>query len=70
MRATYTGSFAKNYSSIYDAVGNRLTQDANGTLTNYSYDNANRLTSVNGQAVRSCKVPSYKVLGLASRLTT
>ncbi len=49
-RANYSGSFAKSYAYTYDAVGNRLTQNANGTLTNYTYDNANRLTSVNGQA--------------------
>ncbi len=49
-RATYSGSLAASYAYRYDAVGNRLTQDANGTRTTYSYDNANRLTSVNGQA--------------------
>jgi RHS repeat-associated protein len=49
-RATYSGSLAASYAYSYDAVGNRLTQDANGTRTTYSYDNANRLTSVNGQA--------------------
>ncbi len=49
-RATYSGSMASSYAYSYDAVGNRLTQDANGTRTTYSYDNANRLTSVNGQA--------------------
>ena len=48
-RAQYSGSLAASYAYTYDAVGNRLTQNANGTLTNYSYDNANRLTSVNGQ---------------------
>ncbi|MBI5649759.1 MAG: hypothetical protein HZC40_04815 [Chloroflexi bacterium] len=26
-----------------------MTQTANGALTNYAYDNANRLTNVNGQ---------------------
>jgi len=33
----------------YDAVGNRLTQEITGTVvTTYTYDIANRLTSVNG----------------------
>lgn len=41
-----TNTFAYSY----DAVGNRLTQNANGVVTNYGYDTANRLTSVNGQA--------------------
>ncbi len=31
-------------------MGNRLTQNDNGALTNYTYDIANRLTSVSGQA--------------------
>ncbi len=48
-RAGYTGSLAESYTYPYDAVGNRLTQNANGTLTTYGYDNANRLTSVNAQ---------------------
>ncbi|KAA3646532.1 MAG: hypothetical protein DWQ07_10000 [Chloroflexi bacterium] len=34
----------------YDAVGNRLTEDANGVVSTYSYDIANRLTDLNGQA--------------------
>jgi YD repeat-containing protein len=38
------------YSYTYDAVGNRLTQNAQGTLTNYAYDAANRVTAVNGAA--------------------
>jgi RHS repeat-associated protein len=49
-RATYSGSLAASYAYSYDAVGNRLTQTANGNRTTYTYDNANRLTSVNGQA--------------------
>ncbi len=32
----------------YDANGNRLTQTVNGVATNYSYDNADQLTDVNG----------------------
>ncbi len=48
-RANYSGTLASSYVYSYDAVGNRLTQNANGTRTTYSYDNANRLTSVNGQ---------------------
>jgi RHS repeat-associated protein len=38
----------------YDAVGNRtkktVTQGSNSTTTTYTYDNANQLTAVNGQA--------------------
>jgi RHS repeat-associated protein len=49
-RAQYSGSLAASYAYSYDAVGNRLTQDANGVRTTYGYDSANRLTSVNGQA--------------------
>jgi RHS repeat-associated protein len=45
-------SDGKYFHYTYDAVGNRLTQDANlagqPASTNYSYDSANRLTSVGG----------------------
>jgi RHS repeat-associated protein len=40
-----TGS---DYHYAYDAVGNRLTQQIGLVTTNYVYDNANRLTNVNG----------------------
>jgi YD repeat-containing protein len=33
----------------YDAVGNRLSQTTQNGTTGYTYDNANRLTSVGGQ---------------------
>jgi RHS repeat-associated protein len=36
------------YYYIYDAVGNRLTQQTQLGTTNYAYDIANRLSSVNG----------------------
>ncbi len=42
-------SVARTITYTYDAVGNRLTQNDNGTLTNYTYDIANRLTNVNAQ---------------------
>ncbi len=42
-------SVAKTITYTYDAVGNRLTQNDNGALTNYTYDIANRLTNVNAQ---------------------
>ncbi len=42
-------SVARTITYTYDAVGNRLTQNDNGALTNYTYDNANRLTNVNAQ---------------------
>jgi RHS repeat-associated protein len=35
----------------YDKVGNRLTQISGGVTTNYTYNNANRLLTVNGAAV-------------------
>jgi YD repeat-containing protein len=35
----------------YDKVGNRLTQVAGGITANYTYNNANRLLTVNGAAV-------------------
>ncbi len=38
----------KTITYTFDAVGNRLTQNDNGTITNYGYDVANRLTSLNG----------------------
>ncbi len=46
--ATYTGVLTDTFAYSYDAVGNRLTQNNNGVVTNYAYDHANRLTSVNG----------------------
>ncbi len=42
-------SVARTITYTYDAVGNRLTQNDNGTLSNYTYDIANRLTNVNAQ---------------------
>jgi YD repeat-containing protein len=33
----------------YDSVGNRLTETTSKGETAYTYDTANRLTSVNGQ---------------------
>lgn len=48
-RATFTGSYTGTFVYTYDAVGNRLTQNVNGVGTNYTYDNANRLTRVNSQ---------------------
>lgn len=48
--ANYTGAYTSRFAYSYDAVGNRLTQTIDGITTNYLYDNANRLTSVNGQA--------------------
>jgi RHS repeat-associated protein len=38
--------------NLYDAVGNRLTETTAKGETAYTYDPANRLTSVNGQAVQ------------------
>ncbi len=38
------------YHYTYDSVGNRLTQTTAITITNYLYDNANRLSNVNGIA--------------------
>ncbi len=46
--ATYSGVLTDTFAYSYDAVGNRLTQNNNGVVTNYAYDHANRLTSVNG----------------------
>jgi RHS repeat-associated protein len=40
------------YHYTYDAVGNRLTETTAKGETAYTYDPANRLTSVNGQAVQ------------------
>jgi YD repeat-containing protein len=39
------GSTTDDRSYIYDAVGNRLSQDVNGATTNYTYSSANELTS-------------------------
>lgn len=36
------------YHYTYDAVGNRLTQTTQLSVTSYQYDNANRLVDVNG----------------------
>ena len=47
--ASHTGSYTGTFACTYDAVGNRLTQNINGAVTGNNYDNANRLTSVNGQ---------------------
>ena len=41
-------STGNDYNYTYDAVGNRLTQQIGLVTTNYVYDNANRLASVNG----------------------
>lgn len=48
--ANYTGAYTSTFTYAYDSVGNRLTQTIDGVVTNYAYDNANRLTNVNGQA--------------------
>jgi hypothetical protein len=40
-----TGAY---YHYTYDSVGNRLTQTTQLATTNYAYDSANRLTSVDG----------------------
>jgi RHS repeat-associated protein len=40
------------YHYAYDAVGNRLNETTTKGETAYTYDTANRLTSVNGQAVQ------------------
>ena len=40
------------YHYVYDSVGNRLTETTAKGETTYTYDPANRLTSVNGQAVQ------------------
>jgi YD repeat-containing protein len=48
-----TSALTTTFQYAYDAVGNRTTQTATITstqVTNYVYDAANRLTSVNGQA--------------------
>ncbi len=50
--ATFTGSYTATISYTLDAVGNRTVQTQTITstvVTNYGYDIANRLTSVNGQ---------------------
>lgn len=38
------------YHYTYDAVGNRLTEDSQLSVTSYQYDAANRLTSAGGVA--------------------
>ena len=51
--ATYSGAYTYTFAYAYDAVGNRTvqTQTITSTLvTTYTYDAADRLTSVNGQA--------------------
>ncbi len=53
MGAIASGATTYTFAYAYDAVGNRTvqTQTLTSTLiTNYTYDVANRLTSVNGQA--------------------
>ena len=42
-------STGESYTYDYDPVGNRLQQIINGDTTEYLYDAANRLTSVNGE---------------------
>jgi RHS repeat-associated protein len=41
-------SNATDYAYTYDTVGNRLTQAVGTTTTAYAYDDANRMTAVNG----------------------
>jgi YD repeat-containing protein len=41
-------SDGKYYHYTYDSVGNRLTQATSLAASTYSYDDANRLTSVDG----------------------
>jgi YD repeat-containing protein len=41
-------SSGAHYHYTYDAVGNRLSQETGLGITNYVYDDANRLSSVNG----------------------
>jgi RHS repeat-associated protein len=48
--ADYTGAYTHSIDYSYDAAGNRLTQTVNGSLVTYTYDAADRLTSVNGVA--------------------
>lgn len=45
--AVYTGTITSTIGYSYDEVGNRLTQDIDGVVTNYTYDDANRLLAVN-----------------------
>jgi uncharacterized protein RhaS with RHS repeats len=52
-RAQASGATTHAFAHAYDAVGNRAVQTqtiTNTLVTNYTYDAANRLTSVNGQA--------------------
>lgn len=46
--AGYTSG--ETYAYDYDPVGNRLQQIINGDTTSYTYDDANRITSVEGQS--------------------
>ncbi|CAG0934100.1 partial tRNA nuclease WapA, partial [Thermoflexales bacterium] len=46
--ARATGSQVYTYTYSYDAVGNRLTENGPAGAKIYSYDAANRITSVNG----------------------
>jgi RHS repeat-associated protein len=48
LRALTTGSNPSDYLYTYDGVGNRLTQDANGTVTTYTYNAADELTQAGG----------------------
>ena len=47
---TATYSSGEYYHYTYDAVGNRQSLTTHQDVVNYQYDDANRLTSVNGQA--------------------
>ncbi|MBI4675093.1 MAG: hypothetical protein HY741_25920 [Chloroflexi bacterium] len=44
--AVYSGDITTTIGYSYDEVGNRLAQDIDGVVTNYAYDNANRLVQV------------------------
>lgn len=41
----------KTYAYTYDAAGNRLTANEAGTLTTFTYDAANQIATINGNAV-------------------
>jgi YD repeat-containing protein len=45
-QASYSTS--QNFTYTYDAVGNRLTETGPGGAKTYTYDDADRLTAVNG----------------------
>jgi hypothetical protein len=60
-----TGGYTGTFGYSYDAVGNRLTQNANGVMTNYAYDQANRLKAVSGQP----SAVSFSYNGLGDRLS-